>query len=213
MSIRDSQVVEPEVIEIRKYSNRRLYDTSASRYVTLTNVEQMIRQGNEIRVVDAQTGDDLTRSVMLQIICESKSQQELLPVSFLRQIIQASGKTVRSSIQDFLSLGLQAQKDLHHQVAQWMRAGVSMNPLMSTLSSMFTNLAHQQSSQSQPTEPITPSPEVGSPTDSPTENGASPQNGQSTAKAEPASDVEDEIKALRHQLASLQNQIDKLGEK
>ncbi len=217
MSIGNAHPVEPEVIEIRKYSNRRLYDTSASRYVTLQHVKQMIRQGKEIQVVDAQTGEDLTRAVMLQIICESKSQQELLPVSFLRQVIQASGKTVQSSIKDFLSLGLHAQKDLHQQLSHWMRMGVAMNPFMSTFASMFSNES-QPSSQGVHQQPFG-TPGDPSEAEDPTTNAAMQHSIQDKPSAASVQDkpstenVESEIEELRHQLAFMQQQIDKLGEK
>lgn len=78
---------------IKKYSNRRMYDTEASRYVNLEDVAGMVRAGEEVQVIDAQSGDDLTRVVLTQIIVEgTKNKDYLLPTDFLRQMIMASGK-------------------------------------------------------------------------------------------------------------------------
>ena len=150
---------ESSVIEIRKYSNRRLYDTSASSYVTLNDVAELIRHGAEIRVVDAKTGEDLTRSVMLQIICESKPQQEALPIPFLQEIIQASSQGVRKSLQDFLSIGHQARKELHHQVGSLVRSGAALShPVINTLLSIFPKPSEEEESPSLEESPTPPTP-------------------------------------------------------
>lgn len=226
MSIRSRHTAEePEInegiIEIRKYSNRRLYDTSASQYVKLVDVEQMIREGKEIKVVDASSGEDLTRTVMLQIICESKTQQELLPVSFLRQIIQASGKTVRSSIKEFLSMGLHAQKELHQQLSHMVKASVNMNPFMSAFVNMFNNAAQQHNRHNvhpppQPMPVVIPKEEVES---APSKSEEATDAAKVQPKDEPTSNassngnVKDELAALREQLALIQSQVDRLGDK
>jgi polyhydroxyalkanoate synthesis repressor PhaR len=79
-------------IIIKKYENRRLYDTSNSRYVNLEDIAQMVREGTEVRVIDATTGEDLTRLVLTQIIVESaKAPDSAFPLDMLRQMIMASG--------------------------------------------------------------------------------------------------------------------------
>lgn len=76
---------------IRKYPNRRLYDTSSGRYVNLEDVAQLIRQGVDVQVVDARTGDDLTRVILTQIIVEdAKEQPAGLPLDLLRQLVMAT---------------------------------------------------------------------------------------------------------------------------
>ena len=83
-----------EKIVIKKYANRRLYDTSASAYVTLEHLSELTRQGKEFIVQDAKTGEDLTRAVLAQIIFEQENKKEgVLPVSFLRQLMNAGGDT------------------------------------------------------------------------------------------------------------------------
>ncbi len=103
-----------EVVVIRKYANRRLYDTTASQYVTLTRVAELVREGREVKVVDARTGRDLTKSVLLQIIFESEQEAALLPVSFLRKVIEASGEAAADSFRNLL----QATMDLFCQMME-----------------------------------------------------------------------------------------------
>lgn len=83
-------------VTIKKYANRRLYNTASSSYVTLDHLSQMVRDGVEFSVFDAKSGDDITRSVLTQIIVEEegKTGQNLLPLSFLRSIIGYYGDNV-----------------------------------------------------------------------------------------------------------------------
>jgi len=85
-------VRQPPII-IKKYPNRRLYDTSAGRYVNLDDVAVLIRQGADVQVVDARTGEDLTRVILTQIIVEDvKGQPAGLPLDLLRQLVIATDK-------------------------------------------------------------------------------------------------------------------------
>ena len=78
---------------IKKYENRRLYDTSNSRYVNLEDIAQMVREGTEVQVVDATSGEDLTRQVLTQIIAENaKVSDSAFPIDMLRQMVIASGR-------------------------------------------------------------------------------------------------------------------------
>jgi polyhydroxyalkanoate synthesis repressor PhaR len=86
-------------VVIRKYENRRLYDTSSSRYVNLDDIAQMVREGNDVQVVDATTGEDLTRVVLTQIIVETaKAPNSGFPVDMLRQMVIASGQAGREGL-------------------------------------------------------------------------------------------------------------------
>ena len=73
---------------VKKYSNRRLYDTSDSRYVTLEELAEKVRQGEDVRVVDAKTGEDLTAATLTQIIVEGRGAAKLLPVPLLTQLVR-----------------------------------------------------------------------------------------------------------------------------
>lgn len=79
------------MITIKKYANRRLYDTSRSTYVNLDDIAELIRGGHDVEVVDVKSGDDLTREILLQIVLEVLKAQEFFPVGMLRRIIRASG--------------------------------------------------------------------------------------------------------------------------
>lgn len=97
-----------DVIVVKKYANRRLYDTGRSSYVTLDDLSEMIREGQEFVVQDAKTAEDLTQSVLTQIIVEQEAKGEtMLPPSFLRQLIQFYGDNVQSYIPDYLDQSMQ----------------------------------------------------------------------------------------------------------
>jgi len=107
---------------IRKYPNRRLYDTSARRYVNLDDLAAMIRQGTEVQVVDAKTGDDLTRVVLTQIIVEdAKGQPTGLPLELLRHLIVASDRAG----QEFIMWYLKSAFDAYHKVQETLESGLS----------------------------------------------------------------------------------------
>ncbi len=106
-----------EKIVIKKYANRRLYDTSASAYVTLEHLSELTRQGKEFIVQDAKTGEDLTRAVLAQIIFEQENKKEgVLPVSFLRQLIQFYGDNFQAMLPAYLELSM---KTFNQQQEKW----------------------------------------------------------------------------------------------
>jgi len=96
-----------ERVVIKKYANRRLYNTASSSYVTLDHLSEMVKQGVDFVVYDAKTNDDITRTVLTQIIFEEESQGEsLLPIQFLRQLISFYGNSVQSFLPSYLELSL-----------------------------------------------------------------------------------------------------------
>jgi polyhydroxyalkanoate synthesis repressor PhaR len=97
-----------DVIVIKKYANRRLYNTATSSYVTLDHLCEMVKQGKEFVVHDAKTNEDITRSVLAQIIFEEegKSGQNLLPIKFLRQLIRFYGDSLQGFIPSYLELSM-----------------------------------------------------------------------------------------------------------
>lgn len=106
-----------EPIIIKKYANRRLYDTSTSAYVTLEHLSGLVRDGKEFMVQDAKTGADLTRAVLAQIIFEQENQKDgVLPVSFLRQLIQFYGDSFQSMLPAYLELSM---KNYSAQQEKW----------------------------------------------------------------------------------------------
>ncbi len=99
----------PEPVVIKKYANRRLYDTDASAYVTLDDLSDMVKRGIDFVVFDAKTNEDITRPVLTQIIVEEENRgQNLLPIQFLRQLIRSYGGAGPSMLPGYLQLSLDA---------------------------------------------------------------------------------------------------------
>lgn len=109
-------------ILIKKYANRRLYDTSRSRYINLEEIASLVRNGRDFRVVDATTKEDVTRATLMQIIVEDNKEESAgLPIELMRQLIVASDKVGR----DFLSWYLRSAFDAYGRVQQSFRSGLS----------------------------------------------------------------------------------------
>jgi len=90
-------------VTIKKYANRRLYDTESSAYVTLDRLAQMIREGRDFEVLDAKSGEDITRQVLTQIIVEEEARgSTMLPVNFLRQLIGMYGNSMQGLVPEYL---------------------------------------------------------------------------------------------------------------
>jgi polyhydroxyalkanoate synthesis repressor PhaR len=107
---------------IRKYSDRRLYNTATSRYVKLKDIAQMVRDGVDVHVVDGRTGKDLTHIIMTQIIVEdAKARQTALPLQLLTQIVRASDKATH----DFLTWYLNNTLDLYQKGRDTVKTGLS----------------------------------------------------------------------------------------
>ncbi len=116
-------------ITIKKYENRRLYDTSSSRYVNLDDVASMIREGKEVRVVDARTGEDLTRVTLTQIITEdAKGEPTGLPLELLRQLIMATDKAGREFVMSYLKSAFETYEKVRDAV-QTRLSEVDLSPL------------------------------------------------------------------------------------
>jgi polyhydroxyalkanoate synthesis repressor PhaR len=96
-------------VTIKKYANRRLYDTESSAYITLDKLAAMIREGRDFEVVDAKTGEDITHQVLTQIIVEEESRgSTMLPVNFLRQLIGLYGGSMESAVPQYLDAAMDA---------------------------------------------------------------------------------------------------------
>ncbi|WP_156257108.1 polyhydroxyalkanoate synthesis repressor PhaR [Sandarakinorhabdus oryzae] len=99
---------QPPVV-IKKYANRRLYNTETSSYITLEHLAEMTRHGRDFQVFDARTGEDITRSVLTQIVMEGEAGgQTMLPTSFLRQIIALYGDSMQSMVPHYLEASMAA---------------------------------------------------------------------------------------------------------
>jgi polyhydroxyalkanoate synthesis repressor PhaR len=114
---------EKATVVIKKYANRRLYNTATSSYVTLDHLCQMVKDGVEFAVYDAKTGEDITRSVLTQIIVEeeSKGGQNLLPINFLRQLISFYGDNLQFLVPRYLEHTMQYFANNQEQMRNYMR--------------------------------------------------------------------------------------------
>jgi polyhydroxyalkanoate synthesis repressor PhaR len=109
--------VQARAVVIKKYGNRRLYDTSGSRYINLEDIATLVRNGTEVKVVDAKSGEDLTRLTLTQIIVEdAKVQPQGLPIEFLQQLIRATDRVGREFIMWYLKTAFDAYHKVQHAV-------------------------------------------------------------------------------------------------
>ncbi|HEY4134960.1 MAG TPA: polyhydroxyalkanoate synthesis repressor PhaR [Alphaproteobacteria bacterium] len=109
------------VITIKKYANRRLYNTATSSYVTLEHLAQMVKDGVDFVVLDAKTNEDLTRQVLTQIITEEEAKGEnLLPIKFLRQMIGFYGHGMQGLVPRYLDLSMDSFSRNQQQIRQYM---------------------------------------------------------------------------------------------
>ena len=171
-----------EVI-IKKYANRRLYDTESSSYITLERLAQMVRQKRQFRVVDAKSGEDITRSVLAQIIMEEEARgATMLPVNFLRQLIGLYGDSMQSVVPHYLEASLDQLQRNQSQLREAMAGAFASNPFAEIARrnmDMFTAAA----------------------------TGRKPAEPDKSAE----DDNRAELAALRAELAELQRKLDRLG--
>ena len=116
-------------VVVKKYANRRLYNTATSSYVTLEDLATMIKEGGDFVVYDAKTGEDITRSVLTQIIVEQEQKgQNLLPVSFLRQLISFYGDSMQFLVPGYLEQAMIAFAKNQEQMRNSLRATFGIFP-------------------------------------------------------------------------------------
>ena len=185
-------------VTIKKYANRRLYNTGTSTYVTLEDLATMVKKGEDFAVYDAKTSEDITRSVLTQIIVEQegKEGQNLLPINFLRQLIRFYGDSMQTLVPRYLEVSIDAltkeQEKFRNQMVQ--AFGVTpFGPLEEHVRrnmemfkqafSMFTPFARTTAEQPSSDEPNTAPP---TPSD---------------------------LDELRRQLADMQKKVEKLSDK
>jgi polyhydroxyalkanoate synthesis repressor PhaR len=119
----------PTVRVLKKYPNRRLYDTQASAYVTLADVKAMVLAGESFEVRDAKNGEDITRSILLQIILEEETAgAPMFSTPMLEQIIRFYGQAMQGVLQDYLAKNLQTFSDLQSKFTGGAPAGMAFTP-------------------------------------------------------------------------------------
>jgi polyhydroxyalkanoate synthesis repressor PhaR len=119
-----------DVVTIKKYANRRLYDTERSCYITLDDLGTMVRDGRDFRVVDAKSGEDITHNVLTQIIMDTETRGEtLLPVNFLRHLIGLYGDKMQSMVPQYLEASMTAFRKNQQDVRAAFEGALGSNPL------------------------------------------------------------------------------------
>ncbi len=191
-------------VVIKKYANRRLYNTQTSSYVTLDHLAHMVKEGVEFEVHDARTGEDITRSVLTQIIFEEEAKgQNLLPIRFLRQLIRFYGDSLQAFVPGYLDMSMESftknQEAMKSRIAEAFGGG----------SSALENLTRQNLAMferaMQMFSPFSPSPR----SSRPTAEDEHRNNGAAEAKPKPSEEItelKNEIEAMRKQLAELSQQ-------
>src|SRR6476620_7094111 len=116
---------------IKKYANRRLYNTGTSTYVTLEDLSEMVKRGEEFSVQDARSGDDITHSVLTQIIfeLENRDGQNMLPIPFLRQLISYYGDQMQMVVPSFLEQSMLAFSKEHERFREQMKSAFGKAPM------------------------------------------------------------------------------------
>ena len=120
---------ESKPIVVKKYANRRLYNTATSSYVTLDDLAKLVKEGGDFVVYDAKTGEDITRSVLTQIIVEQEQKgQNLLPISFLRQLISFYGDSMQFLVPGYLEQAMVSFARNQEQLRESLRATFGIFP-------------------------------------------------------------------------------------
>ncbi|MEO1241677.1 MAG: polyhydroxyalkanoate synthesis repressor PhaR [Pseudomonadota bacterium] len=118
-----------EAAVIKKYANRRLYNTATSSYVTLDYLAEMVKNGDDFVVYDAKSGEDITHSVLTQIIFEEESKgQNLLPIQFLRQLIKFYGDSLQNFVPSYLEMSMDAFSNNQDDMRERMRGAFGNTP-------------------------------------------------------------------------------------
>jgi polyhydroxyalkanoate synthesis repressor PhaR len=120
----------PGKVIIKKYSNRRLYDSTNKRYVTLEDISELIREGNEVKVIDSQTGADISKVILIQVVLESeKNKEDILPASFLHMLIKYGNKVAKDYFENYFLMMFQpylsVQDNFKKNMRMWQDMGWS----------------------------------------------------------------------------------------
>ena len=195
------------VITIKKYANRRLYNTATSSYVTLDHLCQMVKDGQDFVVYDAKTGEDITRPVLTQIIVEEESKgQNMLPISFLRQLIGFYGDNLQMVVPRYLEFAMTAFSKDQDRTRDYMQEALGgMFPFSNFEEMGKQNMAMLEKTMSM-FNPYRPQDNEGN---------EAPQNTPASSAGKPAVDpaqgAVDALQTLQEQVVQLQQQLTALS--
>jgi len=197
--------VKNDAVVIKKYANRRLYNTGTSTYVTLEDLAEMVKKGEDFTVQDAKTGDDITHPVLTQIIfeLENKDGQNMLPVSFLRQLISFYGDQMQMVVPSFLEQSMIAFAKEQERFREQMKSAMGKSPIdmvkIATPMKAIEDQARRNIEMFQNAMRLfTPFP-PGS------------QHGAPAEEEQDAPDKPDDLSELKEQIAAMQRKIDSMG--
>jgi len=201
-----SMPAKDDPVVIKKYANRRLYNTGTSTYVTLEDLADMVKKGEEFTVQDAKTGDDITHPVLTQIIfeLENKDGQNMLPISFLRQLISFYGDQMQMVVPSFLEQSMIAFTKEQERFREQMKSAMGKGPMeMMKISTPIKAIEEQTRRNIElfqnAMRMFTPFP---------TANGQ-PVPAETVRSKD--SEKSDELTELKQQIAAMQRKIDSMG--
>lgn len=178
-------------IIIKKYANRRLYNTNSSSYITLDDLAKMVRENVDFVVLDAKSGDEITHSILTQIIMDEEANGgQMLPVSFLRQLIGMYGNSMQNLMPSYLEASMTNFRENQSKIREAFEKGMSANPLAAIHE---TNMALMRAAA----ETLIP--------------GAKKSNAAKASPPPSENGSSDDIAALRKQMAEMQKKLDDLG--
>lgn len=203
----EEEKTETPPITIKKYANRRLYNTQTSSYVTLDYLAQMVKEGTDFVVYDAKSGEDITRQILTHIIVEEEGKgQNLLPISFLRHLISFYGDSLESVVPNYLENSMQAFAQNQEQMRDYMQNTLGdLNPM-----NQFEEMGKKNVAMFEETMKMFMPFFTG--TDGGGKNMTKGKGAASSPSSAPEADGEDgaQLDELRDQLEQMQQQIDKL---
>jgi polyhydroxyalkanoate synthesis repressor PhaR len=179
-----------DTVIIKKYANRRLYNTASSSYITLEDLARMVRENVDFQVIDAKSGDDITHSILTQIIMDEEANgEQMLPVSFLRQLIGMYGNSMQALMPSYLEASMANFRDNQSKIREAFEKGLTSNPFTTIHE---TNMAMMRVAA----DVFLPGMGMGKAKDKP---------------AAPVAETRDELAVLREQMAAMQKKLDELG--
>ena len=185
-----------EPIIIKKYANRRLYNTAKSTYVTLEHLAEMVRNGQDFVVNDAKSGEDITRGVLAQIIFDEEAKgQTMLPSSFLRQLIRLYGDSLQGFVPGYLEASMETFARNQEAMREQVRQAFEANPALANFEALARSNMEWFENALRMFAPFA--------------TGLTPKGGSAPAAKAPRKDVE--LDELKKQLAAMQAQLAKLS--
>ena len=194
-----------EPVVIKKYANRRLYNTGTSTYVTLEDLAEMVKRGEDFTVLDAKSGDDITHPVLTQIIFElenSKDGQNMLPIPFLRQLIAFYGDQMQMIVPSFLEQSMVAFSKEQERLREQMKDAFGKAPIVSgPIKALEEQTRRNMEMFQNAMRMFTPFPQAGT---------TGPEPDEAPPPRKPTAANED-LADLKEQIAAMQRKLDQMG--